>query len=73
MSDFTLYQLIKTLHILSAMIILGTGFGTAFYLFVPIAVAVSLPNRSSAIGCVGRIFGLPPLRCFFSFSRDCGS
>lgn len=41
MSDFTLYQLIKTLHILSAMIILGTGFGTAFYLFVT--------NRS---GCV---------------------
>lgn len=41
MDDFMLYQLIKTLHVLSAMVILGTGFGTAFYLFVV--------NRS---GCV---------------------
>lgn len=28
------YLIIKTLHILSAMLIAGTGFGTAFYLFV---------------------------------------
>lgn len=27
------YLLVKTLHILSAMLILGTGMGTAFYLF----------------------------------------
>lgn len=33
MDSLTTYQLIKTLHILSAMLILGTGFGTAFYLF----------------------------------------
>ncbi len=30
----TTYFIIKTLHILSATIILGTGFGTAFYLFM---------------------------------------
>lgn len=41
MFDITLYQFIKTLHILSAMVILGTGFGTAFYLFVV--------NRSNSV------------------------
>ena len=30
----TLYLFIKTLHILSATLIMGTGLGTAFYLFV---------------------------------------
>ena len=30
----TLYPFIKTLHILSATLIMGTGLGTAFYLFV---------------------------------------
>ena len=34
MDSLFIYQFIKTLHILSAMVILGTGFGTAFYLFV---------------------------------------
>ena len=34
MTDVQLYLFIKTLHILSAMLILGTGLGTAFYLFV---------------------------------------
>ena len=34
MDSLLLYQFVKTLHILSAVIITGTGFGTAFYLFV---------------------------------------
>ena len=37
----TLYLFIKTLHILSATLIMGTGLGTAFYLFVT--------NRSGSI------------------------
>ncbi|WP_131668701.1 DUF2269 family protein [Psychrobacter pygoscelis] len=37
----TLYLIIKTLHILSATLIMGTGLGTAFYLFVT--------NRSGSI------------------------
>ncbi len=36
-----LYLIIKTLHILSATLIMGTGLGTAFYLFVT--------NRSDSI------------------------
>lgn len=35
------YAIIKTLHILSATIITGTGFGTAFYLYVT--------NRSGSV------------------------
>ncbi|MFW2177682.1 MULTISPECIES: DUF2269 family protein [unclassified Moraxella] len=34
MTDIHLYLIVKTLHILSAVIITGTGFGTAFYLFM---------------------------------------
>lgn len=34
MDSATLYNIVKTLHILSAVIITGTGFGTAFYLFM---------------------------------------
>ncbi len=34
MDSVTLYNIIKTLHILSAVLITGTGFGTAFYLFM---------------------------------------
>lgn len=30
----SIYLVVKTLHILSATILVGTGFGTAFYLFV---------------------------------------
>ncbi len=41
MDSLALYHLIKTLHILSAMVIIGTGFGTAFYLFVT--------NRSGSV------------------------
>lgn len=37
----TAYLIIKTLHILSAMLILGTGMGTAFYLF--------FANRSGSV------------------------
>lgn len=37
----TAYLIVKTLHILSAMLIAGTGFGTAFYLFVT--------NRSGSV------------------------
>lgn len=37
----TAYLIIKTLHILSAMLIAGTGFGTAFYL--------SVTNRSGSV------------------------
>ncbi|PNK60742.1 DUF2269 family protein [Psychrobacter sp. FDAARGOS_221] len=37
----SLYLLIKTLHILSATLIMGTGLGTAFYLFVA--------NRSDSV------------------------
>lgn len=37
----TMYLIIKTLHILSAMLILGTGLGTAFYLF--------FANRSGSV------------------------
>lgn len=37
----TLYLIIKTLHILFATLIMGTGLGTAFYLFVT--------NRSGSI------------------------
>lgn len=33
MSDIHLYLVIKTLHILSATLIMGTGLGTAFYLY----------------------------------------
>ena len=41
----TLYLFIKTLHILSATLIMGTGLGTAFYLFVT--------NRSGNIQAQG--------------------
>lgn len=30
----TLYLLLKTLHILSSVVLVGTGFGSAFYLFM---------------------------------------
>jgi uncharacterized membrane protein len=33
MSSVTLFLLVKTLHILSSVVMVGTGFGTAFYLF----------------------------------------
>ena len=44
MDSLILYQTIKTLHILSAMVILGTGFGTAFYLF--------FANRSDSVPAI---------------------
>lgn len=44
MDSVTLYQLIKTLHILSAVLLLGTGFGTAFYLF--------FANRSGSVPAI---------------------
>ena len=37
------YLIVKTLHILSATLMVGTGFGTAFYLF--------WANRCRACGC----------------------
>ncbi len=43
----SLYLLIKTLHILSATLIMGTGFGTAFYLFVT--------NRSGNVQAQGLV------------------
>ena len=30
----TAYLLLKTLHILSSVLLVGTGFGSAFYLFL---------------------------------------
>ena len=39
-----LYALIKTLHILSSVVLVGTGFGTAFYLF--------FANRSRSVAAI---------------------
>lgn len=44
MTDIQLYLIIKSLHILSAMLILGTGMGTAFYLF--------MVNRSGSVPAI---------------------
>ena len=53
------YLIVKTLHIISATLMVGTGFGTAFYLFWATA-AVRLPlSRSSRIGSSKQIGGLP--------------
>lgn len=32
--DFNLYLWLKTLHIISSVVLVGTGFGSAFYLFM---------------------------------------
>ncbi|MDO4250575.1 MAG: DUF2269 domain-containing protein [Moraxella sp.] len=44
MDSLLLYQTVKTLHILSAVLLLGTGFGTAFYLF--------FANRSGSVPAI---------------------
>lgn len=43
----TLYAFIKTLHILSSVLLVGTGFGTAFYLF--------FANRSGSVAAIATV------------------
>jgi uncharacterized membrane protein len=45
-----LYFLVKTLHILSSVVLVGTGFGTAFYLFF-----TNRTNSVDAIAIVSRL------------------
>lgn len=44
------YPIVKTLHILSSVLIVGTGFGTAFYLFF-----TNRSNSLDAIAVVSRL------------------
>lgn len=62
------YLIVKTLHIISATLMVGTGFGTAFYLFGQTAAVRSPRSRSYRIGSSKQIGGLrlPP-----SFSNPC--
>ena len=58
------YLIVKTLHIISATLMVGTGFGTAFYLFGQTA-AVQLPrSRSSRIGYQSRLVVYDPAVIF---------
>lgn len=41
------YQIIKTLHILSSVLMVGTGFGSAFYLF--------FANRSGSVATIANV------------------
>lgn len=52
------YLLIKTLHILSSVLLVGTGFGSAFYLFLAnrtgSAQAISAPMQRQAYLAIAR-------------------
>jgi uncharacterized membrane protein len=41
------YLIVKTLHVLSSVLLVGTGFGTAFYLF--------FANRSDSLGAIATV------------------
>jgi len=43
----TLYLVVKTVHILSSVLLVGTGFGTAFYLFFANRVGLRAGDRAS--------------------------
>lgn len=66
------YLIVKTLHILSATLMVGTGFGTAFYLF--------FANRSGCVPAQAVVAkwvcradcGLLRRRWFFSLCQVCG-
>ena len=51
------YLIVKTLHILSATILVGTGFGSAFTCFGPTAAAQSPPKRWWRAGSSGQTGG----------------
>jgi uncharacterized membrane protein len=54
----SLYLLLKTLHILSSVVLVGTGFGTAFYLY--------MTNRTKNVAAIAEVARLVVLAdwCF---------
>ena len=52
-----LYLIVKTIHILSSVLLVGTGFGTAFYLYFANRVGLAGNSRASmeAQAVVGRL------------------